>query len=55
MVDRIVFVFSEEPNPIDANAPANYELRHSGGNGLFGDADDTVFGLQPHFEFGIPE
>ena len=51
-VDSMRVNFSEEMNPIDANAPANFELRLAGPNGLFGDADDTVFGLDPAYAYG---
>jgi hypothetical protein len=51
-VDAMRVNFSEEMNPIDANAPANFELRLAGPNGLFGDADDTVFGLDPTYAYG---
>jgi hypothetical protein len=46
------FAFSEELNTIDASAPANYELRNSGPNGLFGDGDDAIFTVLPSFELG---
>ena len=44
---QIEISLSEAPNPIDANAPANYELRRDGGDGIFGNADDLVFELEP--------
>lgn len=51
-IDSVDVVFSEEPNPLDTRAPANYELRRSGVNGLFGDGDDTVYSLTPTFAIG---
>ena len=50
--DSIRIDFSEEINQIDALAPAAYELRHSGANGIFGDGDDSVITLLPRFVFG---
>ena len=38
--------FSEALNPIDAAAPALYELREAGSNG-FGSTDDVIFALTP--------
>jgi len=52
LIYQIDVIFSEEVNPIDANAPANYELRDDGGNGLFGDSDDVVYTLIPSYEIG---
>jgi hypothetical protein len=49
-VDEIAVFFSEEINIIDANAPANYELR-AAVNGVFGDGDDIVFDLVPEYTF----
>ena len=37
---------------IDANAPANYELRDAGDNERFGDEDDTIFTLLPNYLTG---
>ncbi len=51
-VEEIELVFSEEINPIDATAPANYELRDDGGNGMFDDADDTIYTIVPHYTIG---
>ena len=39
--------FSEEPNPIDATATANYQLRDAGMDGVFGTSDDNVYQLTP--------
>lgn len=52
---EIHVTFSEPLDPIDANAAANYELREAGGNLLFGDADDTVYSLTPHYAAGSTE
>ena len=38
--------------PIDALAPAEYQLRDAGPDGTFGTADDGVYTLVPHFAFG---
>lgn len=43
--------FSEELNPIDANASAIYELRRSV-NGVMGDGDDEIFKLTPTYLAG---
>ncbi|MCA9228827.1 MAG: putative Ig domain-containing protein, partial [Planctomycetales bacterium] len=45
-------LFSEAVDPIDANAPANYELREAGPNGLLGDADDVSLGVDPEYQAG---
>ncbi|MCA9206365.1 MAG: putative Ig domain-containing protein, partial [Planctomycetales bacterium] len=45
-------LFSEAVDPIDANAPANYELREAGPNGLLGDADDVALGVDPDYQAG---
>ncbi len=50
--DSIRIDFSEEINQIDALAPAAYELRSSGANGIFGDGDDSVITLLPEFVVG---
>ena len=44
--------FSEPVDPIDALAPANYEMREAGADGLFGSSDDTVYGLIPSYSPG---
>jgi parallel beta-helix repeat protein len=44
--------FSEALNPIDGLTPANFELRSSGVNGLFGDADDIITPLDPVYVAG---
>jgi hypothetical protein len=51
-VDKIDVFFSEPLNPIDANALANYELRDSGPNNIFGDSDDEVYALRPDYAPG---
>ncbi|MFN7804404.1 MAG: right-handed parallel beta-helix repeat-containing protein, partial [Planctomycetaceae bacterium] len=50
LVPQIALSFSEELNVIDANAPANYELRQRV-NGTFGDSDDIVYNLSPSYSF----
>ena len=52
LIRQIDVVFSEEVNPIDARAIANYELRDDGGNGIFGDSDDTVYAVIPSYQIG---
>jgi hypothetical protein len=49
LVHQIELSFNEEINPIDANARANYELRNDGGNGVFDDANDTLFVMVPDY------
>ncbi|MEW6157227.1 MAG: right-handed parallel beta-helix repeat-containing protein, partial [Verrucomicrobiota bacterium] len=51
-LSRIELIFSEPLNPIDANAPANFELRRDGGDGIFGNADDTIYELRPDYVSG---
>ena len=51
-IDNIDVVFTEEVNNIDASAPAAFDLRASGPNGLFGDGDDVVFSALPSFVLG---
>jgi Right handed beta helix region/Putative Ig domain/Dockerin type I domain len=46
----IAVTFSEEVNPIDARATANYELRHPGLDGVFDNADDIVFTMRPSYD-----
>ena len=50
--DQIGVSFSEPLDPIDANAPANYELRDDGPNDEFGDGDDNIYVLAPHYTPG---
>jgi hypothetical protein len=47
--NQIRIDFSEEPNPIDATATANYQLRDAGPDGVFGTSDDHVYQLTPQF------
>jgi hypothetical protein len=49
---RLRVTFTEALNPVDANANSNYELRGAGENGIFGDADDVIFDLAPHYTAG---
>ncbi len=49
---QILISFSEALDPIDANAPANYELRRSV-NGIFGDGDDIIYNLIPAYVFNL--
>src|SRR5262245_42620718 len=48
-VGPVALTFSEPINPIDAAAPANYELRSPGPDGTFGDADDVIYQLIPQY------
>jgi parallel beta-helix repeat protein len=50
--DEIVVATSEPMNLIDALAVANYELRSSGPNRLFGDGDDVVVPILPTYQAG---
>ncbi|MCY2962326.1 MAG: hypothetical protein NT069_01520, partial [Planctomycetota bacterium] len=52
VVSQISVAFSEEVNAIDANAPANYELRRAV-NGIFGDGDDVVYSVTPSYAFNL--
>src|SRR5262249_32971669 len=51
--DQLRVTFSEDVNPIDANAPSVYELRKAGSGG-FGSPDDVVYALTPHYTPGDP-
>jgi hypothetical protein len=46
---QLQVTFSERVNPIDAGAPAIYELRKAGSNG-FGSPDDVVYTLTPSYD-----
>ena len=48
-VEMITVSFGEPVNPIDANAPSNYDLRSPGLNGRYDDLDDVVFTLDPEY------
>jgi hypothetical protein len=50
-VNSIKLLFSEDVNPIDANAPAVFELRKAGSHG-FGSADDVIYQLTPSYVAG---
>ncbi|WP_149497533.1 right-handed parallel beta-helix repeat-containing protein [Roseiconus lacunae] len=52
LIDSFQIQFSEEVNYFDARSFSAYELREAGINGMFGDADDTVFVLTPSFGLG---
>ncbi|MFT5126799.1 MAG: hypothetical protein ACI8W8_000395 [Rhodothermales bacterium] len=52
IISQINITFSEEANPIDGLALANYELRESGANGIFEDGDDAVIAVTPIFTLG---
>lgn len=41
--------FNQDVNPIDANAPHEYELRGAGADGVLGTSDDVIFALQPQY------
>jgi hypothetical protein len=47
-VNAIKLIFSEDVNPIDAAAPAVYELRKAGSQG-FGSADDVIYTPLPQY------
>ncbi len=49
-ISEIQVQFSEALNPIDANAPANYDLRNAGPDGIFGTSDDVVYAVTPHYD-----
>jgi len=49
-ITEIQIAFSERLNPIDAVAPANYELRRAAGGG-FDDGSDVVYQLSPTYVF----
>jgi hypothetical protein len=51
LVQTLQVSFSRALNPIDANAPAVYELRKAGSSG-FGSPDDVVYALTPHYTPG---
>ena len=51
-LDSIQISFSEALNQIDANAPANYELRDDGGDGVFDNGNDAVLPLTPDYIAG---
>ena len=51
VIGQIQIQFDEEVNPIDANAPANYELR-AAVNGIFDDSGDIVYQLYPQYTPG---
>ncbi len=48
--DTITVGFSEDVNPIDANAAANYELRHAGIDGVFDNDDDLVYSVTASYD-----
>ncbi len=50
-ISQFQVTFSEALNPIDAGAPAVYELREAGSNG-FGSPDDVVYALMPIYTPG---
>jgi hypothetical protein len=51
-IEQIRLNFSEEINWFDANAYSAYDLRNSGLNGVFGDADDILYTLAPEYQLG---
>ncbi len=51
-VSQITLTFNEPLNPIDANAPANYDLRSPGPDGIFGTANDVIYALTPQYTPG---
>ncbi|HEY6562980.1 MAG TPA: putative Ig domain-containing protein, partial [Pirellulaceae bacterium] len=52
LVHEIQISFSEPLDSLDAGSVGNYEFRAAGPNGIFGDADDTLFELVPHYTAG---
>src|SRR5262249_53316308 len=51
-VNQIQLTLSEEVNPIDAVAQANYELRNAGPDHVFNSNDDIVIPLAPQYTLG---
>ncbi|NQT20746.1 MAG: right-handed parallel beta-helix repeat-containing protein, partial [Planctomycetes bacterium] len=51
-LNTIAITFGEVVNTIDANAPANYELRSDGADNIFGNTDDDIYVLTPHHVTG---
>jgi parallel beta-helix repeat protein/VCBS repeat-containing protein len=49
---QVDVVFSEPVDPIDALAPANYELREAGADSEFDTGDDTLYALAPAYSPG---
>ena len=49
---EIHVTFSEAVDPIDARAPANYNLFEAGPNGTLGDGDDVSYAVVPRYEAG---
>ena len=54
-INQIQVTFSEIVNNIDANAPANYDLRNPGPNGSYDDGDDDIYNLVPNFTTGFTQ
>ena len=52
---EIHVIFSEPIDLIDALATANYEFREAGDDQLFGNSDDIVYLLTPHYTSGSTE
>ncbi len=48
----ITVTFSKQLNPIDANAPAEYQLDWAGPDGILGTADDVIYPLTPSYTLG---
>ena len=48
----IVVDLAEPVNPVDANAPSNYDLRRPGLNMTYDDADDVVLPVDPDYVAG---
>jgi hypothetical protein len=46
---QIGVTFSKALNAVDALAPANYQLRWAGPNGVLGDADDVLIAVAPTY------
>ena len=51
-LSQFTLSFNEPLNSVDALAPANYELRNAGVNGIIGDSDDVIIPLTPSYTPG---
>jgi hypothetical protein len=48
-VNHIDLTLSEPLNPTDARAPANYQLRYAGADGILGNGDDVLIPVNPQY------
>jgi hypothetical protein len=51
-INQIAATFSEPLDSIDANAPANFELRGAGADGIFDTGDDVLYAVTPGYTTG---